>query len=592
MRLCSSTHPSEVTYRPVGHRPILPIFGHAEEVPTRLEFNRCIKILKDWLQDCITHHDACSASQSTLPKRLIQISGESLRLVNTAGLAYSHYMTLSHCWGKTSNMMKTTKENIDIRLAGIPEKDLPQVFKDAIAVTRRVGCQWIWIDSLCIIQDDEADWKEQAARMADIYSNSYLNIAATLSGSSYGSCFADRSIHGDSKGRDGQYDMWTLESLPTIDYTQTSLRVRVAHSRGHGYVTDTLRKDRAHVDPLLNRAWVFQERLLAPRNLHFEASEMIWECNAGLACECTGLSSLPANQALHNEEMSQINPAEISGAPELPSTLKASFSRTCLGNASHQQETLTLWLRIIELYSTLALTNLFDRTYALAGLSSRISSQLSSTFLAGIFAADLPRSLLWSAWPRHNHSRPSETRQGRERLTPTFPTWSWMSQYEPKSSNSHVLFPENAEEFIPDPRLHVHYSDTFCEYESEGNPFGGIISGQLDITAAVLPAKLAASEEGMLAVRLADGNAGTLGEAWFDCPTADSVSENQDILCLYPGTLGGKDSLSGMEEEAYVLVLRRVSGERERYMRIGILFLNAEELSGFRDAEVRRVRIV
>ena len=251
----SCTYPKcEVTHQPVDHSPILPIFGHAKEVPTRLDFNRCVTILKNWLEDCITHHNACSASQPSLPKRLIQISGENLKLVDTAGFTYSHYMTLSHCWGKTSNMMKTTKDNINIRLAQIPHKELPQVFKDAIAVTKSVGCQWIWIDSLCIIQDDEADWKEQAARMADIYSNSYLNIAATLSGSSYGSCFADRRIHGDSKGRDGQYDMWSLESYPTAHNSQPGLRVRVAHSRGHGYVTDTLRKDRAHVDPLLNRA--------------------------------------------------------------------------------------------------------------------------------------------------------------------------------------------------------------------------------------------------------------------------------------------------------------------------------------------------
>ena len=308
---------------------------------------------------------------------------------------------------------------------------------------------------------------------------------------------------------------------------------------------------------------------------------MIWECNSKLACECTGLSSLAAEEDLHNEKISHINPTETSDDPEIPNTLKSAFARTCHGKAS-QQEVLDLWLRIIELYSTLSLTNLFDRTYALAGLSSRVSGQMDSAFLAGIWAADLPRSLLWSSWPRQV--------KRRKRLTPTFPTWSWMSQYDPDKSNSHVLFPENSEEFIQDSRLQVHYSDSFCEW-SDGNPFGGIVAGQLEVTAPVLPGNLAldeeAREEGTLAVCV--GNL-ALGEAWFDCPTVDCVEGNQNILCLYPGTLG-KNSVSGMDEEAYVLLLRPVQGS-ESYSRIGILFLNLEELHRFDHAEVRRVKII
>ncbi|KAH7350245.1 heterokaryon incompatibility protein-domain-containing protein [Pyrenochaeta sp. MPI-SDFR-AT-0127] len=558
--------------------PSLPIFGHAREVPARLEFTRCISILKSWLQNCINYHNACAASVFRLPKRLIQISGSSLKLVSTEGLVYSHYMTLSHCWGKSSNMMKTTKGNIERRYAGILEDELPNVFKDAIAITRSVGCQWIWIDSLCIIQDDEDDWREQAAMMANIYSNSYLNIAATLSGSSYGSCFLDRKIFGDYKGRDGLYDMWSLESFPMVS-SAAGLRVRVAHSRGHGYIADTLRKDREHVDPLLDRAWVFQERLLAPRNLHFESSEMIWECNSVLACECSGLTSLAPKEEAHNAENIDVHSAKTSGDVEVRGTLKSAFARACQGKAS-QQEILDLWLRMIELYSTLALTNLFDRTYALAGLSSRTSEQVDCTFLAGLWAADLPRGLLWSAWPRQIKTR--------KRLTPTFPTWSWMSQYNSKTSNSHVLFPENYEEFVQDARLQIHHTGTYCK-SVDGNPFGGIESGQLDMTAAVMSGSLVAEKGATEEIGVRVGGV-VLGVAWFDCPTDDCLEHNQDILCLYPGSLG-KDSVSGMQEEAYALLLRPVPGG-ESYARIGILFLELRELGCFDYAEVRRVRVV
>ncbi|KAH8726408.1 hypothetical protein GQ44DRAFT_596355, partial [Phaeosphaeriaceae sp. PMI808] len=87
---------------------------------------------------------------------------------------------------------KTTMKNLNHRMAGIAWNNLPPDFKDAIAVTRDSGCDWMCIDSLCIIQDNEKDWKEQAADMADVYPNSFLNIASTSSASSQTSYFSHR----------------------------------------------------------------------------------------------------------------------------------------------------------------------------------------------------------------------------------------------------------------------------------------------------------------------------------------------------------------------------------------------------------------
>ncbi|KAH8758163.1 heterokaryon incompatibility protein-domain-containing protein, partial [Hyaloscypha sp. PMI_1271] len=87
------------------------------------------------------------------------------------------YVTLSHRW--SSYIPTLTKENLAQRLEGIPQETLPGTFRDAIQVTSRLGCSHLWIDSLCIIQDDPKDSAEESSRMGDIYRNGIFNIAAT-----------------------------------------------------------------------------------------------------------------------------------------------------------------------------------------------------------------------------------------------------------------------------------------------------------------------------------------------------------------------------------------------------------------------------
>lgn len=61
----------------------------------------------------------------------------------------------------------------------IPWAELPNTFQDAITVTRMLGLKYIWIDSLCIVQDDAQDWEREAAKMAIIFEAAYVTIAAT-----------------------------------------------------------------------------------------------------------------------------------------------------------------------------------------------------------------------------------------------------------------------------------------------------------------------------------------------------------------------------------------------------------------------------
>ena len=104
----------------------------------------------------------------------------------------AHYTTLSHCWGK-KRIVTTTKATLGQRKLEVQWPRLSRTFQDAINITRALGIRYIWIDSLCIIQDDKEDWERESAKMAEIYSCSYLNLAATGSADGDGGCFFNRS---------------------------------------------------------------------------------------------------------------------------------------------------------------------------------------------------------------------------------------------------------------------------------------------------------------------------------------------------------------------------------------------------------------
>jgi hypothetical protein len=149
-----------------------------------------------WLQDCLENHPQCqisSNSEAELPTRILDVDPPGpqacqIRLYETNGET-GLYVALSHCWGK-SQMFKTERGSLNLRRRNIPWDIIPRTFQDAITFVRRLGLRYLWIDSLCIIQDDRADWERESAKMASIYTNAVLTIAATKSADSEGGCFS------------------------------------------------------------------------------------------------------------------------------------------------------------------------------------------------------------------------------------------------------------------------------------------------------------------------------------------------------------------------------------------------------------------
>ncbi|RAQ81624.1 hypothetical protein COH21_011933, partial [Aspergillus flavus] len=140
-----------------------------------------------WIVDCNNQHPSCATAPKPLPTRLIDIgseaSGDLVKLVEFNGETRGHYVTLSYCWGGDSTSA-TTRSNVTSKKEGICLRDLPQTFQDTIRMTRALDVQYLWIDRLCIYQDDSEDWERESSNMGSIYANAYLCISATWAASS------------------------------------------------------------------------------------------------------------------------------------------------------------------------------------------------------------------------------------------------------------------------------------------------------------------------------------------------------------------------------------------------------------------------
>lgn len=159
--------------------------------------------LDSWLDKCDNQHEKCASIHdritplptrlldlSTLPNRkdLINARGEkqsllksaSCKLIETSTGSTGRYICLSYCWGKSLAYTTTTSNRAaHMQDGGILFANLPGTLQDALYIARYFGIDMIWIDCVCIVQDDKADWEREAAQMASVYSNAYLTIATT-----------------------------------------------------------------------------------------------------------------------------------------------------------------------------------------------------------------------------------------------------------------------------------------------------------------------------------------------------------------------------------------------------------------------------
>ncbi|RAQ41706.1 hypothetical protein AFGD_000789 [Aspergillus flavus] len=134
-----------------------------------------------WLKQCTDSHQACSKREKpVLPKRVVRLVSYNVNpvLYETADGERADYVALSYCWGGEKHLL-TTQNTIRSHKAGIPWSPIPQTLKDAMHLTLELGGEFIWIDALCIIQDDPIDWKEEASKFGSVYRDALITISAT-----------------------------------------------------------------------------------------------------------------------------------------------------------------------------------------------------------------------------------------------------------------------------------------------------------------------------------------------------------------------------------------------------------------------------
>jgi hypothetical protein len=137
-----------------------------------------------------------------LPTRLIYVSenDQGVRLCTTKDFESQEnnnedlkYASLSHCWGTKEMSVVTTQNNIKDMLRSIPVSSLTKTFRDAITITRRLKLQYLWIDSLCIVQGDSEDWVRESAMMASVYAGCFVNLVASAAPDGSVGCLFDRN---------------------------------------------------------------------------------------------------------------------------------------------------------------------------------------------------------------------------------------------------------------------------------------------------------------------------------------------------------------------------------------------------------------
>lgn len=350
---------------------------------------------KTFLSICENSHRACQllSTVSFVPSRLLKVSSNSgpdyIRLVETRSDGQWTWACLSYVWGGHQRH-KTTRSVLSEYLKDICLEVLPQTIKDAVSVCRELGIPYLWIDSFCIVQDDELDKIREIPQMSLIYRHALLTIAAACA----------RNVE----------DGFLHHVRPLCYRLFAPTRIRFRDRRGREskpfvltekHVTATYHHPN---EPIDSRAWTLQEQLLSPRSLSYSSHGLVWSCRSLLQYVNDSVSR-PRNITEHRGLGQNIDVVPcIPGMEMLP------------------------WEDIVQLYSPRQVTLCSDKLVALSAVAQTYSENVKQrdTYLAGIWLNSMPLSLLWQVPAEARRPRPPEH---------TAPSWSWASvsgavQYE------------------------------------------------------------------------------------------------------------------------------------------------------------------
>jgi hypothetical protein len=469
-------------------------------------------LINEWVRQCDEEHEICRKRRleynNRLPTRVISIEHNetNLKLICPPTDSFGDYACLSHCWG-SSQHFKTETTSLKDRMASITFSSMPKTFQDAVTISRNLGVKYLWIDSLCIVQDSEEDWNRESANMGQIYRNASITILAASADSDDGGCFVPHNSREKMLCPTPMFDeviSCVTGRAKSPSYVQTRRHhIGLGSMPTEHLLFETVRTIDPRDTPLNRRGWVLQEEILSFRSLSYDPWEVRWRCPGLRACECVP-EGFPRESFAHEE-----------------SGIEASLFRE--------------WQEIVRQFSRRKLTFSKDKLPALGGIANEFSRYWQTDYLAGLWRHQLREHLAWfvSVVGPHsgspNTSRPSEFRA---------PSWSWASVDGDK-----LRVQSLPRDSLPHYEHHISRADGLpCEIlacwtkpRSVLNPFGEIHSGALVLKGRLAVGKCGPGRTDQWAVdrtTILDVNSGKhIG--WFD-PDHYSEQPSPDYIWCMP----------------------------------------------------------
>jgi len=406
-------------------------------------------LARDWLDNCLKTHKQClKPSGSFMPTRVIEmlyVQGKRvLRLRETRFEKPEPYAALSYCWGGEQDVC-TTNKTLHRHLTRINSADLPATVRDAILLTEKLGLRWIWIDSFCILQDDDYDKAIEIGQMPLIYNQATITIAAS------------RALHVNEGFLHNRY---TGESPETIfQLPRTDANGKVDSVYFHSPIETTY-----IIEPLNLRAWALQERYLSPRILDYGSYQTQWSCRFSHEDPTSNdhlftdgffekLAVSKPKKASKHTYFYNITP------PEGPS--KKWFP---------QRDIREQWYELVKTFTRRKLTVPGDRLPAISGLAAYFSKVLNDEYKAGLWKSKLPFELLWTLDnPDRLEKEPSQY-QG--------PSWSWAAVNQGISFGPRDIYADDCFEVVD---CQTKTQSRGLKAMTNNSEFGAVESGSLTL---------------------------------------------------------------------------------------------------------------
>jgi hypothetical protein len=386
---------------------------------------------RQWLRTCVEEHEPAptrsSSSPVERPARLLEVRYEEglecVRVVLTESEMPS-FAALSYCWGPTSAVWKTNTQNYARRQSWFPVAQLAQTIQDACSITHELGLRHVWIDSICILQDDEVDWSREAAKMGSVYSLAQVSIAGASAADAQAGLFNSKSTDhiSDHMSEGGHFMSKITSTLSDGRVSNLYLCSNRVFARSRQY------EPLVESGPWAKRAWTYQEEILSSRILYYTDKQLFWQC---AHCE------------------------ECEDGPISP---------------RHQRQLVDDWYWkwcniVVPGYSGRKLRRSSDFLIAISALARAASAQKPDAYYAGMWRCGLLNCLCWR-------------RFGPGRKSPTYraPSWSWASQ---ESRTEHVWG-------MDDEDIDCSLVSVSTELR-DSDPYGRVSGGELQLEARGLP---------------------------------------------------------------------------------------------------------